>query len=170
MPQTTEIVRHLLLRELGALKREIAAFPDDAGPWQTRPGVTNTAGTLALHCAGNLQHFIGAKLGGTGYVRQRDLEFSRRDVPRAELLAELDRAMEAVGTLAGMSDKDVPSVYPDAFGGKPVDTGYMLVQLAVHIAYHLGQVDYYRRLVTGDNTAINAVAAADLPPATSASD
>src|ERR1041384_2947899 len=83
MPQLTSIVQALFIRDLEALKREVAAFPDDAALWVTRPGVTNTAGTLALHCAGNIQHFIGARLGGTGYVRQRDAEFARPDLPRA---------------------------------------------------------------------------------------
>ena len=166
MPELTSIVRHLFVRELGALKREIAAFPDDHGPWEPHPGVTNTAGTLALHCAGNLQHFIGAKLGGTGYVRKRDEEFSRRNVPQAELLAELDRAIAAVQTLAGKTDEDLPAVFPDPFGGKAVNTDAMLVHLAVHIGYHLGQADYHRRMTTGLGTTVDAVAASDLPPAT----
>src|ERR1044071_7553657 len=104
MPQITSVVAHLMLRELETFKRQIAAFPDDSGPWQARPGITNTTGTLALHCAGNIQHFIGAKLAATGYVRQRDLEFSRRDVPRAEIIAELDRAIEAVHLLEKKRD------------------------------------------------------------------
>lgn len=155
----------MLLRELAALKREIEAFPTDAGPWESRPGVTNTSGTLALHCAGNIQHFIGARLGNSGYVRQRDLEFSRRDVPRRELLAELDRAIEAVGRLDDVAMSDLPAVFPDPFGGKSVNTDVMLIHLAVHLGYHLGQVDYHRRITTGDPATINAVAAAELPPA-----
>jgi hypothetical protein len=166
MPQITWIVQQLLLRDLGALKREIAAFPDDAGPWAERPGIANTSGTLALHCAGNLQHFIGATLGWSGYVRQRDLEFSRRGVPRAELLAELDRAIAAVLTLAAAPDKVLPAVYPDPFGGKQVNTDVMLVHLAVHLGYHLGQVDYHRRMTVGDGTTVDAVSAKELPAAT----
>jgi hypothetical protein len=164
MPQLTSIVHQLILRELGALKREIAAFPDDKGPWVERPGITNTSGTLALHCAGNIQHFIGARLGGTGYVRQRDLEFSRRDVSRAELLAELDRAIAAVHTLAATTG-NAPTVYPDNFGGKQVNTDVMLVHLAVHLGYHLGQVDYHRRMTTGDGTTVDTVSAKELPAA-----
>jgi hypothetical protein len=165
VPQLTSIIRHLLVRDLAALKREIAAFPDDRGPWEARPGVTNTSGTLALHCAGNLQHFIGAKLGNTGYVRQREVEFSRRDVSRTELLAELDRAVAAVEKLGEISDEALPPIYPDPFGGKQVNTDVMLVHLAVHLAYHLGQVDYHRRLTTGDPSTVDAVAAKALPAA-----
>ena len=166
MPNTTEIVRHLLLRELEAFKREIAAFPDDRGPWEARPGVTNTSGTLALHCAGNLQHFIGAKLGKTGYVRERDLEFSKRGVSRADLLAELDRAIAAVKTLDAVRDS-LPKTFPEPFGGKTVDTDTMLVHLAVHLGYHLGQADYHRRMTTGDAATVDAVSAKALPPAIS---
>lgn len=165
MPQLTSVVAHLILRELDTFKRQISAFPDDSGPWVARPGVTNTAGTLALHCAGNLQHFIGARLCGTGYVRDRDREFARRDVPRSEILSELDRAADAVRLLQARSDSDLPVVFPDPFGGKQVNTDVMLIQLAVHLSYHLGQADYHRRLTTGDTTALDGVSAKALPGA-----
>jgi hypothetical protein len=166
MPELTALVQVLFIRDLETLKREIAAFPDDAGPWAVRPGVTNTAGTLALHCAGNIQHFIGAKLGGTSYVRQRDAEFSRRDVPRAEIIAELDRAIAAVHALDGKKDADLPRVFPDQFGGKQVNVETLLVFLHGHLTYHLGQVDYYRRITTGDARTMDTIATAALPPAT----
>lgn len=163
MPDLLPTVQSFLLRELEGLKREIIAFPDNSGPWMPRAGVANTAGTLALHCAGNIQHFIGARLGSTGYVRQRELEFSRRDIPRDELVAELDRAIEAVHGLDGKSLADLPPVFPDSFGGKQVSTDVMLVHLAVHLGYHLGQMDYHRRITTGDAKTVNAVAATELP-------
>jgi hypothetical protein len=166
MPQQTFVISRVMLRELETFKRQIESFPTDAGPWEARPGVANTAGTLALHCAGNIQHFIGARLGGTGYVRQRDLEFSRRDVSRKEILAELDRAMDAVHLLAGKADADLPAIFPDPFGGKSVNTDVMLLHLAVHLGYHLGQADYHRRLTTGDAKALDGVSAQALPAAT----
>jgi hypothetical protein len=165
MPQLTAVVAHLMLRELDTFEREIQAFPDDEAPWAERPGVTNTAATLALHCAGNLQHFIGAKLCATGYVRQRDLEFSRRGVSRREIVTELERAKDAIRGLAAKSDADLPAVFPEPFGGKLVNTDAMLIHLAVHLAYHLGQADYHRRLSTGDPKALDGVSAAALPPA-----
>jgi hypothetical protein len=165
MPQITSVVASLMLRELETFKRQIAAFPDDSGPWQARSGVANTSGTLALHCAGNIQHFIGAKLADTGYVRQRDLEFSRRDVPRSEIVAELDRAIAAVRLLEKMGAEDLPPVFPDPFGGKQVNTDVMLVHLAVHLGYHLGQADYHRRLTLESAGALDGVAAAALPSA-----
>ncbi len=86
----------ILDRDLRGLRRELEAYPDERQIWQPVPGLPNTAGTLALHLAGNLQHYVGARWGGTGYVRNRAAEFARRDVPRAELLAEIDRARAAV--------------------------------------------------------------------------
>ena len=165
MPQITSVIAQLMLRELESFKLQIAAFPDEKGPWQPRPGVANTAGTLALHCAGNIQHFIGAKLSGTGYVRQRDVEFSRRDVPRAEITAELDRAIAAVHLLEKQRDSDLPAVFPEPFGGKPVNTDALLIHLAIHLGYHLGQADYHRRLTTGDGTALDGVSAKRVPAA-----
>jgi hypothetical protein len=165
MPQLTSIVQALFIRDLETLKREIAAFPDDKAPWVERPGVTNTAGTLALHCAGNIQHFIGAKLGGTGYVRQRDAEFARRGVSRAEIAAELDKAIAAVHSLDGKTDADLPRVFPDAFGGKQVNIESLLFFLHGHLTFHLGQVDYYRRLTTGDNRIMDTIATSALLPA-----
>ena len=163
MPEIPEVVGHLVVRELTTLKREIEAYPDDASLWALPPGIANSAGTLALHCAGNIQHFIGSRLAGTGYVRQREREFSRRDLPRYEILSELDRAVAAAGQLANKAASDLPAVFPDPFGGKQVSTDVMLVHLATHLAYHVGQVDYHRRLTTGQPATVDAVAAAALP-------
>jgi hypothetical protein len=164
MSNLVPVVRHFILRELDAFKREIQAFPDDAAPWVTPNGVSNSAGTLALHVAGNLQHFIGSGLGTTGYVRHRDDEFSKRGISKAELLAELDRARAAVdSTLSGLADDSIPAVYPESFGGKNVNTDAMLVHLAIHLGYHLGQADYHRRITSGANTPVDAVAAKELP-------
>ncbi len=164
----TAWIAALLSRELATLKRELAAYPDDAGPWRAVPGVTNTAGTLALHMAGNLRHFIGAQFGGTGYVRDRDAEFGRRDVPRAELTALADAAIAEIGpALARLSAADLAKPYPLPIGGVRLVTGDFLMHLAVHLAYHLGQVDYHRRMVTGEAGSIGAIAPGQLHSAAS---
>src|SRR5215470_7956810 len=99
----------MLVRELEGFKRELALFPDDESVWSTSSGVANSAGNLALHVAGNLQHFIGAVLGGTGYVRNRELEFGQRSGPRENVYAELDAAIAAVR-------KVLPSISIERFG------------------------------------------------------
>lgn len=154
-----------LLRDVGALRREIELFPDEAMVWQTMPGIGNSAGTLALHIAGNLQHYFGAVLGGTGYRRDREAEFSRRDVPRAEVLDELDRGAEAVrATLARMDETVLHSTYPEAVGGVTLPTERFLLHLATHLAFHLGQAGYLRRALTGSSTTSKAVAIGELMP------
>ena len=92
----TSYVSNLVTRELRALSREIQSFPDDDALWKTPPGVTNSAGTLALHLVGNLQHYLGAKLGDSSYRRDREAEFSRRGVTRKELSREVEQAISAV--------------------------------------------------------------------------
>ena len=106
-------VAAILDRDLGTLRREVEAYPDERGLWQEVPGISNVAGTLALHLAGNLQHYIGARLGRTGYVRDRAAEFARRDVPRSELLSQIEAARAAVkaalsGHRSPMSRPSIP--------------------------------------------------------------
>lgn len=154
----------LLLRELRAVRRELEAYPDDASVWRTVPGLPNTGGTLALHLAGNLRHFLGAILGRDGYKRDRDSEFSRRNVPRQELLAAIDAAIASVDrTLQSLTDDALTATYPESIANRKVSTGVFLVHLTSHLAYHLGQIDYHRRAVTGDSRAVDAVSVRELP-------
>lgn len=148
------------------MRREVDAYPNDGAPWRMMPGISNSGGTLVLHCAGNLQHYIGAVLGGTGYVRDREAEFSRRGVPRSELRAELDRATEAVErTLASLPDTALESPFPAEIRGRTLPTDSFLAHSASHLAYHLGQLDYHRRLVTGSNEPVDAMSLDELPAA-----
>jgi len=151
-------------RELRAVKREIEAYPDEASVWRQVPGVPNTGGTLALHLAGNIQHFFGAILGRDGYKRDRDAEFARRDVPRKELLAGLDAAIaSAERTLKSLSEDAFAGPYPEPIAKRTIVTSAFLVHLAVHLSYHLGQLDYHRRAVTGDARGVDAVSVRELP-------
>jgi hypothetical protein len=153
-------------RDLRTAARELEAYRDEHQIWQMVPGIPNSGGTLALHLAGNLQHYIGAQLGHTGYVRDRPAEFARRDVPRAELLAELERARSVVGSvLARFRDEDLPKQFPEIVGGVQVETEEYLVHLLVHLGYHLGQMDIHRRLVTGDASGVGAVRQTELASA-----
>jgi hypothetical protein len=153
----------MLDRDLRTLRRELEAYPDERQIWQSVPGLANTAGTLALHLAGNLQHYVGARCGGTGYVRNRDAEFARRDVPRAELIAEIERARVAVAAgLGAVGAEALGAEFPELIGGCRVRMGDFLVHTAVHLAYHLGQVDSHRRVVTGNGEGVGAVKPAEL--------
>ena len=153
MNQAAHDIALAMVRELEGLKREISLFPDDESPWQTVPGVTNSAANLALHVAGNLQYFIGGLLGGTGYVRNRELEFGRRSGTRAEIASELDAAIQVVrDVLPGLSAETFDAPLPEAVMGLPFRTGMFLLHLSGHAAFHLGQAGYLRRVITGDAT------------------
>ena len=166
----TSYVSNLIIRELRALNREIQSFPNDEALWQTPPGVTNSAGTLALHLAGNLQHYLGAKLGGSSYRRDREAEFSRRGASREELSREVEQAIVAVEqALPKLTSDNLDADFPEKVGGQTVRTEEFLLHLVTHLAYHLGQFDYHRRLVTGETGQIGAVAVKELSTARPAS-
>ena len=151
-------------RDIAAVRRQIEAYPDDESLWKVVPATPNTGGTLGLHLAGNLQHFFGAVLAKDGYVRDRDAEFALRNVGRAEILRGLDDAAASVEkTLKGMDDVDLQLPYPEPIAKRKVNTGVFLFHLAVHLGYHLGQLDYHRRAATKDERGIDAVSVRELP-------
>ena len=153
-----EWISLLLTRELSTFSRELELFQDEALIWATAPGVSNSAGTLTLHVCGNLQHYVGAVLGNTGYVRDRDLEFSARDIPRSLLQANLARTAEVVRTvLTDLPDQKLRDDYPDILGGPRLPTGLFLLHLTTHLAFHLGQAGYLRRILTGANESSGAL-------------
>jgi hypothetical protein len=156
----------ILDRDLATLWREVEAYPEERDLWREIPGVANVGGTLVLHLTGNLQHYFGARLAGTGYLRDRPAEFARRNVPRSELLREIDAARAAVkaGSTA-VGTAQLAADFPELVGGSRVKTGDYLVHLAVHFAYHLGQLDYHRRVVTGVNIGVDAVRPVELSSA-----
>jgi uncharacterized damage-inducible protein DinB len=159
-------VASVLDRDLAALRREVEAYPDEADLWRLLPGIANSAGTLALHLAGNLQHFIGRHLGETSYVRDRPAEFARRNVPRAELLREIEAARTAVRMgMSRLTAEQLTGEYPEMIGKVRVTTGEYLVHLTTHFTFHLGQLDYHRRVVTGNPAGVGAVRPAELSSA-----
>jgi hypothetical protein len=158
-----EDLKALYLREIATLERELELYPDDASIWQTLPGLPNSGGTLLLHMAGSLQHFFGATLGGTGYLRNCEAEFSRRNVPCSDIQAELVNAKKGVqAAFANLTEDDLKRVFPVQFADVPFSTQLTLLQFLSHLAYHLGQIDYHRRTVTANSASANAIAASEL--------
>jgi Protein of unknown function (DUF1572) len=158
-----EDLQAIFLREIATLERELALYPDDQSVWQDVPGLPNPTGTLILHLAGNLQYFFGTSLGNTGYVRDRNAEFSKRDVPRSELKKELEASRN--GVLAGFANLTEPGLeqpFPVKITDTEFSTRLAILQLLSHLAYHLGQIDYHRRTVTGNSASANAVSAPEL--------
>jgi uncharacterized damage-inducible protein DinB len=163
---TGPVIAALISRELRALERELQAYPSDEAVWAQPAGLPNSAGTLALHAAGNLEHFIGATLGASGYVRDRDAEFSRRGLTRLELIETLRRADAAVRQALSVLPADrLTQPYPLPVANRRQNTGEFLLHLSTHLAYHLGQVDFHRRVVTGNAGGVGTVSPGELPGA-----
>lgn len=138
---------HFFERDLLKLKDELTLYKAESDMWLVKGHISNSAGNLSLHLLGNLNHFIGATLGNTGYVRQRDLEFSTQNTPRAEILAAIDNVTGIVKTtLASLNDADFEKEFPLKMQEKTVTTGQMMLHLLMHLSYHLGQINYHRRL------------------------
>lgn len=160
----TTSVSGVLDRELRSLIAQLQAYPDDATVWQELPGISNTAGTLALHLAGNIRHFLGAVLHESGYVRDRDGEFSRRTVPRQEMIEEIERTgQDVVAALDTLDPGRLEEPFPQPIADVSPTISDVLVHLVSHLAYHLGQVDYHRRIATGDNRPVRAISPKELP-------
>ncbi|WP_412029437.1 DinB family protein [Deinococcus yunweiensis] len=141
----------LYARDLAAVIRELEAYPDEASLWRVQGDIINPAGNLALHLIGNLSQFIGLELGGVPYERDRPAEFARRDVPRAELIAGLERVTAVVhDTLGRLEPTRLGEVNARQLPGFPdgMTTGFFLIHLHGHLNWHLGQMNYHRRLVT----------------------
>ncbi len=145
----TDVLLELYERDLLKLKSEVSQYANEADLWKISGDISNSAGNMTLHLVGNLKHFIGTVLGGTAYVRDRDLEFSDDAVPRDLLIAGILETQSVVKeTLAKLSSDDLEKTYPIEVFGRPMSTEYFLVHLATHLNYHLGQINYHRRLLS----------------------
>jgi uncharacterized damage-inducible protein DinB len=159
----TDDISLLLSRELESFERELALFPDDESIWRTSDGVSNSAANLALHVSGNLRHFVGAVMGGTGYVRNRPEEFARRSGTRAEVVAEIADAVRTVrGVLATFTEAQLDVELTPPGVPAPITTRRFLVHLCVHAGFHLGQAGYVRRLTMRDARSTGSVSVARL--------
>tara|TARA_R110002111_G_scaffold86995_4_gene136282 strand:+ start:7117 stop:7560 length:444 start_codon:yes stop_codon:yes gene_type:complete len=144
----TQTLLELFTRDLNLLTEEIRQYKNESNLWKTEGLITNSAGGLCLHLIGNLNHFIGAILGGTGYVRQRELEFTLTDVSKMELIKQVEDTLDVIDrTLKKLTEADLQKEYELQVFKKPMSTEYFLVHLSTHLSYHLGQINYHRRLL-----------------------
>jgi uncharacterized damage-inducible protein DinB len=144
----TNTLSKLFLRDLEKLKTEISSFKDEKNIWKISGDIKNSSGNLCLHLCGNLQHFIGAVLGNSGYVRNRDAEFARKDVPIRDLVAEIELSAKVVQkTLLELNEDELQKTYPINVLGFEMTTEFFLTHLTTHLNYHLGQINYHRRLL-----------------------
>jgi uncharacterized damage-inducible protein DinB len=144
----TQSLKTLFHRELNKLKQEIELYKEENKLWIIKNGIANSGGNLCLHLIGNLNTYIGKELGGTGYIRNRDLEFSQKDIPRDELLKKIDETIGVVEkTLDTVTNQQLEEEYPAVVFAEKMTTGFFLIHLLAHLTYHLGQINYHRRLL-----------------------
>jgi hypothetical protein len=147
-----ESLKLLFDRDLTKLKSEIESYKNEKNIWQAGKGVANSSGNLCLHIIGNLNWFIGSQLGNTGYIRHRELEFSSINTPRVDLLIEIDKTRLALEkALTELTNEQLESDYPVLVFKQKSSTTHFLIHLTTHLAYHLGQINYQRRLLNEDD-------------------
>lgn len=143
-----ENLKALFNRDLNQLKTEIESYQNESDIWTIQKGIANSVGNLCLHLVGNLNTYIGAEFGKTGYVRNRPLEFSLKNIPRAELLSKIEETIIVVdNALDNISEEELKKEYPLLVFENKTSTEFMLIHLTTHLAYHLGQINYHRRLL-----------------------
>lgn len=137
-------------RDLMKLRDEIITYTDEENLWRIDGEISNSGGNLCLHLIGNLNWFIGEQLGDTGYIRNRTKEFSVVDVEQRELIEKIDETrITVLNILSSLDEEDLEEKYPIEVFGEPMTTGFFLLHLSTHLGYHLGQINYHRRLLDG---------------------
>ncbi len=143
-----EALKILFKRDLNKLKTEIGLYQNEEKIWYVEKNIANSAGNLCLHLVGNLNAFIGVQIGKTDYVRNREAEFSLKNIPKVELIRMIEQTIEVVDhALDRLKEADLEAEYPILVLENKLSTGHFLMHLATHLAYHLGQVNYHRRLL-----------------------
>jgi len=143
-----ETLKTLFNRDLNKLKIEIESYKNENSIWAIDKNISNSAGNLCLHLIGNLNTYIGAEIGKTGYIRNRPLEFSLKDVSKTELIQKIENTILVVNNaLDSLTEKELEQIYPQIVFEKEMKTGFFLIHLSTHLAYHLGQINYHRRLL-----------------------
>ena len=143
-----ETLLKLFDRDLQRLEEEINLYQSEESIWKLNGEIKNTAGNLCLHLCGNLQHYIGAVLGRTSYVRNRDNEFAAKGISKADLVAEVQKTRQTVrDTLETLKPSILEAEYAEKVYEYPMTTAYFLIHLTAHLNYHLGQINYHRRIL-----------------------
>jgi len=143
-----ETLKSLFNRDLNKLKIEIESYQNESKIWEIDKNISNSGGNLCLHLIGNINTYIGAELGKTDYIRDRPLEFSLKNIPKSELIRKIEDTLLVVNNaLDTLTEADLEKIYPQIVFEKEMTTGFFLVHLSTHLGYHLGQINYHRRLV-----------------------
>ena len=148
MNPSIKALHDLYERDLDKVLEELKSYKKEDNLWKVNGEITNSGGNLILHICGNLRHFIGAMIGGSGYIRQRDDEFNLKKAKKSELIAGIKQTKKVVlESLRDMAEDQLEEVYPINVFGKEMKTQFFLFHLYGHLNYHLGQINYHRRLL-----------------------
>ncbi|WP_339920712.1 DUF1572 family protein [uncultured Flavobacterium sp.] len=143
-----QTLKTIFKRDLNRLKQEIELYQNESQIWTIQKGITNSAGNLCLHVVGNLNTYIGATFGNTNYTRNRELEFSLKDIPKMELIRKIEETSIVVDrSLDKLTEKELLMEFPLLVFETTTSTEFMLIHLTTHLTYHLGQINYHRRLL-----------------------
>lgn len=143
-----ETLKYLFNRDLKRLISEIEQYSNEDDIWKIKGQLNNSAGNLCLHIVGNLNTYIGKELGKSNYIRNRDLEFSSKNIPRQELIQKVENTIVMINeTLDHFDETLLETEYPVLVFENKTSTGYLLVHLTTHLTYHLGQINYHRRMI-----------------------
>ena len=146
-----ETLKILFNRDLKRVIKEIEEYNNEVDIWKVKGQINNSAGNLCLHLVGNLNTYIGKELGRTNYIRNRELEFSSKNVSRQELITKVENTIEIINqTLDNLDENFLATEYPILVFDNKTSTEYLLVHLTTHLTYHLGQINYHRRLIEND--------------------
>lgn len=145
---TNKELANMYERDFQKLIEEINLFQAEENIWKTSGSINNSSGNLALHLLGGLNYLIGSVLTKNGYIRDREKEFTIKGVERNEIIAELEGLKQLVKeTILQITEQDLKSPYPIFFDKDDATISYVLTQLLVHLNYHLGQINYLRRVL-----------------------
>jgi Protein of unknown function (DUF1572) len=140
-------INKLFERDLNRLHKEIESYETEESLWIIKEGIKNSGGNLALHLVGNLRTYIGKNLGGFEYIRNREAEFSSKNIPKEILLKMIEETKSIVlKTLETLTISQLEEIYKEDVLGYEMTTQYFVIHLYGHLNYHLGQINYHRRL------------------------
>ena len=144
-----ESIKIQFISNLNSIKKEIESYPDDAGIWEIRGDINNAPATLAIHICGNLKHVLGAGIDNNGFIRNRDTEFSARGLSKEQVMNEIDLTIVMIEpVLDSLNSIDLEKPWPNDGFGEGQTIGSVLIRIGIHLGYHIGQINYHRRLLT----------------------
>lgn len=118
--------------------------------WRNPYGYGNSVGHLVLHLTGNLSYYIGTRIAETGYIRNRDLEFTEtRKLPKDEVLKKFDDTVAMVAnTIRKQRPEDWMKAYSAERESEAKERFMILLRCAGHAYHHVGQIVYLSKQLT----------------------